>query len=175
MTERQQRILDVALELFANNGYDATSTYMIAQRAKVSEALIFRHFKNKQGLLDAILTQADQRIQELIHPIINSEDPREVIRMAINLPYSVDATDHSFWRLQFILKWEEAYNNPDKMKFFIEKLTWAFEELAFKFPEYEARLLNQIVDGIAVDILQNGLDHAMDLRPFLLEKYELSS
>ena len=173
MTEKQQRILDVALELFANNGFDATSTYTIAQKAKVSEALIFRHFKNKQGLLDAILTQADLRIQELVLPIIDSKVPREVIEMAINLPYTVDISDHSFWRLQFILKWEKAYNNPDKMRFFIEKLTWAFKELKFESPEYEARLLNQIVDGIAVDILQNGIDKAMDLRPFLIKKYNL--
>lgn len=173
MTEKQQRILDVALELFANNGYDATSTYMIAQKAEVSEALIFRHFKNKQGLLHAILSQADQRIQELVFPIMKSDNAREVIRMAIDLPFSVHPSDYSFWRLQFILKWERAYNNPDKMRFFIEKLTWAFKELEFESPKYEARLLNQIVDGIAVDILQNGLNKAMDLKPFLLKKYNL--
>ncbi len=173
MTERQQRILDVALELFANNGYDATSTYMIAKKANVSESLIFRHFKNKQGLLDAILTQADHRIKELVLPIIQSEDPQEVIKMAINLPYTVDEADYYFWRLQFILKWEKAYNNPNKMNFFIEKLKWAFQELEFKNPAYEARLLNQIVDGLAIDILQNGLNNAMDLKPFLLAKYNL--
>ncbi|MDT0158334.1 helix-turn-helix domain-containing protein [Microbacterium sp. ARD32] len=40
-----------ALELFAANGYDRTSTAQIADRAGVSEMTLFRHFASKEALL----------------------------------------------------------------------------------------------------------------------------
>jgi AcrR family transcriptional regulator len=45
----------VAKELFARQGYEGTTTRQIAQRAKVNEAIIFRHFPSKQGLYWAVL------------------------------------------------------------------------------------------------------------------------
>ncbi len=41
----------VAMELFADHGYSATSTRKIAKVAGVSEGLIFHHFGTKLGLL----------------------------------------------------------------------------------------------------------------------------
>ena len=55
MTDKQQQILHCALELFSTEGYKGTSTSKIANKAGVSEGLIFRHFKNKDGLLQAII------------------------------------------------------------------------------------------------------------------------
>ncbi|MEM6542898.1 MAG: helix-turn-helix domain-containing protein, partial [Bacteroidota bacterium] len=55
MTAKQEKILNAALELFAHEGYNVVSTSKIAQKAGVSEGLIFRHFESKQGLLNAIL------------------------------------------------------------------------------------------------------------------------
>jgi len=40
-----------ALELFAELGYDSTSTARIAERAGVSEMTLFRHFSSKEALL----------------------------------------------------------------------------------------------------------------------------
>lgn len=51
MTERQQNILQVALDLFAEQGYAGTPTKQIAEAAGVAEGTIFKHFRNKRGLL----------------------------------------------------------------------------------------------------------------------------
>lgn len=59
MTDKQEKILRAtALDLFANTGYNAASTSKIAQKASVSEGLIFRHCQNKKGLLDALVLEA---------------------------------------------------------------------------------------------------------------------
>ena len=44
MTEKQENILKAALQLFAKEGFYATSTSKVAKLAGVSEGLIFRHF-----------------------------------------------------------------------------------------------------------------------------------
>ncbi|MFC7471582.1 helix-turn-helix domain-containing protein [Actinomadura keratinilytica] len=40
-----------ALEMFAAQGYDATTTAAVAERAGVSEMTLFRHFATKEALL----------------------------------------------------------------------------------------------------------------------------
>ena len=45
MTEKESSIINSAISLFAQEGYDGTSTLSIAKKAGVSEGLIFKHFK----------------------------------------------------------------------------------------------------------------------------------
>ncbi len=52
-----KRIIDAAMNLIIQKGYRAATTKEIAEKAKVSEATIFRNFKNKQGLMKAMIEQ----------------------------------------------------------------------------------------------------------------------
>ncbi|MBC8079636.1 MAG: TetR/AcrR family transcriptional regulator [Gorillibacterium sp.] len=54
-TDKHERILQSAVEVFAERGYAAASTSEIARRAGVSEGTIFRHYKTKQELLHSIM------------------------------------------------------------------------------------------------------------------------
>ncbi len=173
MTDKKENILSAALELFANDGYNATSTSRIAKKAGVSEGLIFRHFENKKGLLQALMEEAEARIGKLFAPVIFETDPKMVIRKTVLLPFIIDRAEYDFWKLQFKLKWEEEYNNPHKMKPLIDKLAWAFAELQYKEPEKEAQLLNQILDSISTEILRDGKEAQEPFKEFLLEKYKV--
>src|SRR5215467_2792413 len=53
--DRRQEILAAAMELFAKKGFRGTTTRDLATHAEVNEAIIFRHFKNKEELYSAIL------------------------------------------------------------------------------------------------------------------------
>jgi AcrR family transcriptional regulator len=55
MTEKQSKIVQAAIEVFAEKGYAASSTSEIAQRAGVAEGTIFRHYKTKKDLLLSIV------------------------------------------------------------------------------------------------------------------------
>lgn len=52
--ETAGRIVAAAAELFGQRGYKGTTTRAIAERAGVNEVTIFRHFKDKQGVLRAL-------------------------------------------------------------------------------------------------------------------------
>lgn len=54
-TDKQIKILEAAVEIFAEKGYAATSTSEIAQKAGVAEGTIFRHYKTKKDLLLSIV------------------------------------------------------------------------------------------------------------------------
>jgi AcrR family transcriptional regulator len=55
--DRRQDILQAAMELFAKKGFRGTTTRDLASQADVNEAIIFRHFSNKEELYRAILEE----------------------------------------------------------------------------------------------------------------------
>ena len=68
--DRRQEILIAAMELFAKKGFRGTTTRDLATQADVNEAIIFRHFNNKEELYTAILEHKaaeaqDSRMEEL--------------------------------------------------------------------------------------------------------------
>lgn len=170
---KKEKILNAALELFANEGFNATATSKIADRAEVSEGLIFRHFKNKKSLLAEIMADAEQRLLNLIAPILNENDPDKVLKHTIELPFKVDRSEYDYWKLQFKLKWDPLYNNPKKITPFLEKLTVAFEELDYEYPRFEAQLLNQVIDAISIEILQENLKNTAQYEIFLKNRYQV--
>ena len=64
----RERILAAARELFAARGFKGTTTASIAHRARLNEALIFRHFPAKKDLFTAILREKleDERLARII-------------------------------------------------------------------------------------------------------------
>ncbi len=59
-SDRREQILDVAMTLFARQGFEGTTTREIAEMAKVNEAIIFRHFPTKEDLYWAIIERKIQ-------------------------------------------------------------------------------------------------------------------
>ena len=52
---KKEAILHAAIDLFAERGFSATATSVIAKTAHVAEGLIFHYFQNKNGILAHIL------------------------------------------------------------------------------------------------------------------------
>ncbi len=173
MVTKKELILKSGLELFATEGYTATSTNKIAQKAGVSESLIFRHFYNKEGLLKAIFEEGEQAFKALYSNIIEEKDPMMVVAKTIELPLDLATEHHEFWRLQFRLKWELQHMNPDKTKPLIEKLTEAFAKLNYKSPAQEARFLSCYLEGLASQTLLGGAFDEKETKAFLFSKYNL--
>ena len=55
-TKSQMKILNAAMDLFLQKGYEKISTLDIAKEAGVAEVTIFRNFKSKNNLLYQIIT-----------------------------------------------------------------------------------------------------------------------
>ncbi|AVV41215.1 helix-turn-helix domain containing protein [Streptomyces sp. ID05-04B] len=62
----RQRIQDVALELFAEQGYEKTSLREIAERLEVTKAALYYHFKTKEEITVSIFTDLTKPIEDLI-------------------------------------------------------------------------------------------------------------
>lgn len=58
--DRRLQIMEAAKELFARQGFEGTTTREIAERARVNEAIIFRHFPSKEDLYWAIIDRESE-------------------------------------------------------------------------------------------------------------------
>lgn len=54
-SDSKSRIIESAIDAFAKNGFNGSSTAQIAEAAEVSEALLFKYYKSKKKLLEAVL------------------------------------------------------------------------------------------------------------------------
>lgn len=55
LTEKQKKVLQASLELFASQGFEATTSQQIAKRAGVSVGSVYHTFPTKQVILVAVL------------------------------------------------------------------------------------------------------------------------
>jgi AcrR family transcriptional regulator len=98
----RERILAAARELFAARGFKGTTTAAIARRARVNEALIFRHFPAKKGLYTAILR--DKLEDESLVRLIDAAECRSIsVEDALRLVARrfAEAFDPVFLRLYY--------------------------------------------------------------------------
>ncbi len=69
LSSSAERVLTVALELFAVHGYDGTSLQLIADHLGVTKAAVYYHFRAKNEILTALLQPALLDLQQLLDQV----------------------------------------------------------------------------------------------------------
>jgi AcrR family transcriptional regulator len=65
-SDTRTRIQHIALELFTENGYEATSLREIAERLGFTKAALYYHFKTKDEIVDSLVDERANRMAELV-------------------------------------------------------------------------------------------------------------
>jgi len=116
--EKKQLIMDVALELFAENGFHATSISQIAKKAKISKGLIYNYFESKNDILEEITRWAFDNIYLQLDfnrdGILTKDEFIGFIKATIK---SVDE-NRQFWKLYFALVFQ-----PQILESYAQKYT----------------------------------------------------
>lgn len=73
--ETRARIADMALKLFARNGFDAVTVAQVARAAAVTEKTVFNHFKTKEDLVYG----DDQAFQAALLESVRGRPSRESV------------------------------------------------------------------------------------------------
>jgi len=99
--EKKALIMDVALHLFANQGYKAATISEIARHAGISKGLLYFYFRNKEELLSDII---DKSVKELYDYFDLNKDgylSEEEFEYFIRRMAYVLNEKQNFWRLFF--------------------------------------------------------------------------
>lgn len=83
----KEKILDAALTLFAENGYDGTSVEQIANIVGIKAPSLYKHYKGKEDILNALIDSAEARYEEMFGSEKNigklPESPEEFINVTM--------------------------------------------------------------------------------------------
>lgn len=84
--DERQRLLDIALALYARQGIAATPLSAIARRARVTPALLHYYFGNREQLLDALMTERFLPLQETLRSglLVHADDPAKQIAALVS-------------------------------------------------------------------------------------------
>ncbi|MGA9174516.1 MAG: helix-turn-helix domain-containing protein, partial [Thermoactinomyces sp.] len=123
LNDKQKDIIRAALELFAEKGYDGTTTQAIAQKAKVSEKTLFKYFGSKQELFKQTVYPA---MLQALQPVLMER---------IESILSKGGDYHDILHAVFKDRVEFAIENTDVIKLVFQELLLSpeFREVMSKF------------------------------------------
>src|SRR5438094_8176828 len=79
---RRAQLIEVGRAVFAERGYEATAVEEIAERAKVSQPVVYEHFGGKEGLYAVVVDREMQRLLDAITGALTGGHPRELLEQA---------------------------------------------------------------------------------------------
>lgn len=62
----QRQVLEIAVQVFIEQGYDATSVASLATRLGLSKSALYHHFESKDALLEMALEEAIGSLEEVL-------------------------------------------------------------------------------------------------------------
>lgn len=98
----RDKILEAAIKLFAEKGFNGTTTKEIAEKAGVNEALIFRYFSTKRDLYSAIIErkiEQDPKIELTLETFKQTKDDWLIFKSLGTRMFECVEKDPSFLRL----------------------------------------------------------------------------
>ncbi len=101
-TARRAQLLDIALEVFVEQGYHSASMDEIAERAGVSKPVLYQHFPGKLELYTALVTSAvDTVIEGVREALASTQNNAERVQATMRLWYDCVADEEKAFRLVF--------------------------------------------------------------------------
>ncbi|MFL9484698.1 TetR/AcrR family transcriptional regulator [Chitinophagaceae bacterium LWZ2-11] len=117
MTDKKEHIVNVAIELFADRGFEGTSIRDLAAAAGVNIAMVNYYFGSKEKLFEAMVEYKSSFIREKLEAIVNDEGKSEIEKVDAMIDNYVDRllTQHKYHRVihheLMLQQREELHNN----------------------------------------------------------------
>lgn len=100
------KIIETAIKLFVNNGFENTPTSLISEEAKVATGTLFHHFKTKVDLINMAFIYSSERVVESFHSIEENSDSREYFRSFWNAGMRWALSNQPY--IKFVLKYSDS-------------------------------------------------------------------
>ena len=170
---KKSAILVATLQLFSEMGYTGTSTRMIATKSGVSEGLIFRHFKNKEGLLNVLLVDAEKEIASLYEPVLALEHPKVFLKQVLSVPFQINGKNKILWRFLYTHQWFEPQIHELILQQLYTRVFDSFKTIVVSDPQSESETFLIFYKGLISHMLLNTNFNEFPVAEYILEKYSL--
>ncbi len=136
--EKHAALLDAGMELFAKQGFEATTARQISERAGVSVGTFYRYFHNKRQLFLALCARNLEKLVHLgIADLDFGADPRRTIQQTVERAMDLDAQ-----RVGIRRAWAELRMHDPQVAALDEEI------LAFLYKQILAAVLRARAEGL---------------------------
>lgn len=152
----KEQILESALNLFSNNGYDNTSVKEIAQKANISHGLLYNYFDSKEDLLRQLFVLGSENVKNSFKQLYTQSD--SLVRLILTI-FDVFDANEDFWRLRNSLKLQKHLSRIFAKEInsindlIIGHLTAHLKNQRSENYRLEAQYLFTVIDGISINYL----------------------
>ncbi len=167
--QREEQILEAAMQLFAEHGYSDTDTQLLAEKLQIGKGTIYRYFPSKRALF---LAAAD-RVMRLMRQSIDASiqgitDPFERLGAAIRAFLGFFAEHPEY--VELLIQERAQFKDRKKPTYFVHRETniKRWQELYRSLIE-AGRIRNMPVERIT-DVLGSALYGTMFTNYFLGER-----
>ena len=154
---RREQIKNVALELFASEGYSHCTISQLAKHAGISKGLMYNYFESKESLLIAIIEEGMQDIMSLIDPNMDGILEPEEVEGFIRDTFKGIRENLKFWILFINVVLQPPVKEflagkpfTNIMERFGPKLMDYFERMEFEDPMLEMLTFSAMIEGYGI-------------------------
>jgi len=101
--ERREQLLDTTKRIVARRGFHAVSIEAVAREAGITRPIVYGHFRDLQGLLEALVEREGARalaqLAEVLPTNLTEGDPRELLLAGMRGYLEAAQADPVTWRL----------------------------------------------------------------------------
>jgi AcrR family transcriptional regulator len=99
---RRRQLFEVALSLFAEHGYAATTMDEIAEAAGVTKPLVYQHFESKRALyLELMDVFSRELVARIVKATANAEGPRRQVELGFAAYFDLMVANEQAFRLLY--------------------------------------------------------------------------
>ena len=141
--EMRQRIIDAAIQMFLEEGYEKTSIRNIAEKIEYSPATIYLYYKDKDELLYDVQGQAFEKLDLAFHEKATSPDPIKRLEQIMETYIRFGKKNPELYDLMFIIRapmnvmkekeiWE---NGHDSFGFLVQCISECIEKKLIRYDD----------------------------------------
>ena len=179
----RKRILDTAIELFATNGFEATSFREIGDECDMSQQGVMGHFKTKDELFFGVV---DRIKEETYYLVEKFKDPKDNAFELLLKHHKVQlelVSKHPTFMQMFILMYYYSSFKPHVQKFYSEIAKYArsqyeaylhagIRENAFEFSCTVEEMAELLHDGMQSNMIHLLIDKKRGAKKHSAKKWE---
>lgn len=163
--ERKTEIINTALELFMEHGYEGTSVSMIVSRVGVAQGLFYYYFRSKEAVFEAAIELYTDQLARTVITSLLSPEPRSIAeRLGDVLPKLSELLRHSEGPLMNGMSIREIGDIDTRFSFHLSQiLIEPVSTLLFLFSDRSGIRLSAAPDTLAAFVVFGiyGLIHGL--------------
>lgn len=146
--DREKDIMEAAIKIFSEKGYNAATTSEISKEAGIAEGTLFRYFKNKKALLAKVIMFSSKIIGKSI--ITNrvtkilernkDKDIKEILKLVIL--DRIDLLEKNKKLFKIVVT--EIQYQEDLKEAFVNNIIFTFKDMAYGYIEHNIELKNKL-------------------------------